>query len=210
MYTSKVFRTSNKFLRNEYESSGRWGIPIIRKQQLDLSKIDLISYSDISCIDTINLHKGVHFFIDDYRFESIYNYPERSLEKLRKYKFLLSPDYSLYADMQPWRQIQSIGKSRWVGAYWQENNLIVVPTISWSTPNSYDYCFDGIEKNSVVAIGMIGCKGSKVSFMKGYNVMLEKIKPEAIICFGNPFEEMKGNIIKVAYIPSRRGLRYGR
>ena len=86
MYTSKVFRTSNKFLRNEYESSGRWGIPIIRKQQLDLSKIDLISYSDISCIDTINLHKGVHFFIDDYRFESIYNYPERSLEKLRKYK----------------------------------------------------------------------------------------------------------------------------
>ena len=30
--------------------------------------------------------------------------------------------------------------------------------------------------------------------MEGYEIMLEKIKPKAIICYGTPFEEMKGNI----------------
>ena len=30
--------------------------------------------------------------------------------------------------------------------------------------------------------------------MKSYNKMLEIIKPSAIVCYGTPFPEMKGNI----------------
>ena len=30
--------------------------------------------------------------------------------------------------------------------------------------------------------------------MEGYEIMMEKIKPSAIICYGTPFEEMTGNI----------------
>ena len=30
--------------------------------------------------------------------------------------------------------------------------------------------------------------------MEGYEIMMEKIKPSAIICYGTPFEEIKGNI----------------
>lgn len=35
--------------------------------------------------------------------------------------------------------------------------------------------------------------------MLGYNEMLRKIKPSAIICYGTPFDEMKGNVIAVDY-----------
>lgn len=35
--------------------------------------------------------------------------------------------------------------------------------------------------------------------MLGYNMMLEKIKPCAILCYGKPFEEMKGNLIVFPY-----------
>ncbi len=35
--------------------------------------------------------------------------------------------------------------------------------------------------------------------MQGYNEMLRKIKPSAIICYGKPFDEMKGKIIEVDY-----------
>lgn len=35
--------------------------------------------------------------------------------------------------------------------------------------------------------------------MQGYNELLRRIKPEAIICYCKPFEEMKGNIITVEY-----------
>lgn len=69
---SKTFRNDPLFLRNEFETEGRWGFPIIKKQQLDVNNIELISCSDVSKKDDKNLHKGVHFFVDDFRFETIY------------------------------------------------------------------------------------------------------------------------------------------
>lgn len=205
--TSKNFRNDPLFLRNEFETEGRWGFPIIKKQQLDINNLELISCSDVSKKDDKNLHKGVHFFVDDFRFETIYNHPEKALERYGKYSFLLTPDYSLYAEMDPWRQIESVGKARWVGAKWQSRGKTVIPTVSWGLARSFEFCFDGIQKNSIVAVGMIGCKRNKSDFLKGYYQMLTKIEPEAIICLGNPFDEMDGNIIPVDYLKSRKVVR---
>jgi hypothetical protein len=109
--------------------------------------------------------------------------------------------------MNYWRQLESVAHSRWVGAYWQDQGQVVVPTISWSTPESFEFCFDGIEEGAIVAIGMIGCKRSKGEFMLGYNEMLSRINPEAIICFGTPFPEMQGRIIDIDYLKSRKVVR---
>ena len=54
---------------------------------------------------------------------------------------------------------------------------------------------------------MIGCKRTKEEFMLGYNEMLTRIEPSSIICFGNPFKEMEGNIIIVDYLESRKVVR---
>ena len=100
---TKEYRNSDKFLRNEFESRGVWGFSLIKKQEIDLNTVELIACSDTSRHDTQNLNKGVHFFTDDYRFESLYMHPERTLDKYSKYRFLLTPDYSLYtraADLQ--------------------------------------------------------------------------------------------------------------
>lgn len=204
---SIIYRNDPLFLRNGFQAEGKYNFPIVRKQNIDVNNLNMIAYSDISSKDTKNLEKGVHFFIDDYRFEVIYNNPEKCLERLKKYKFVLTPDFSLYAEMPVWRQIESVGKARWVGAFFQENGLTVVPTISWSTPISYEFCFKGIEKGSIVAIGMIGCKKSKKDFLRGYNEMLRQVEPSVIICFGIPFEEMTGNIIVVDYCSSRKVVR---
>ena len=156
----------------------------------------LIAYSDTRQNDRPeNTACGVHFFIDDYRFTGIYNNPERSIEKLSQYAFLLTPDYSTYSDMNYWRQLESVAHNRWVGAFWQSRDLIAVPTISWSDKRSFDFCFDAIEQGSDVAIGMIGCKSNKKGFLYGYDAMLERISPGKILCVGNPFKEMRGNII---------------
>lgn len=205
--TSLIMRTDPLFTRNGFSSEGRWNFPIIKKQALDLNNVELIACSDTHKGEQYNQHKGVHFFVDDYRFESIYRHPERTLDKYKQYRFILSPDYSLYADMPMWRQIESIGKSRWCGAWWQENGLSVVPTVSWGQYPTYAFCFDGIEIGSAVAIGMIGCKREKRNFLRGYDAMLNRIQPEAIICLGSPFEEMRGNLITVDYIASRRVVR---
>lgn len=201
-------RNDNLFMRNEYSSHGKWNIPLIKKQTVDVENISLIACSDTRSNDNeTNTKNGVHFFVDDYRFNGIYNNPEKSLRRYSQYAFLLSPDFSTYADMNLWRQLESVAKNRWCGCYWQEQGLTVIPTISWSTPRSYEFCFDGVEKNSIIAIGMIGCKQNKKEFLRGYDYMLSKIEPEAVICFGTPFDEMRGNIIPVDYRSSRKVVR---
>ena len=70
--TTKEFRNSELFLRNEFEKDGQWGFPIIKRQTINLDNLELIACSDISNHDEYNLHKGIHHFVDDYRFESEY------------------------------------------------------------------------------------------------------------------------------------------
>ena len=201
-------REDTLFMRNNFDSVGKWGFALNRKQEMDLSDIQLIACSDTKADDRPeNTVKGVHFFVDDYRFTGIYDHPERTLKKYSQYSFLLTPDFSLYADMDLWRQMESVAKNRWIGAYWQRNGLKVIPTIAWSSPRSYEFCFDGVERNGTVAVGMIGCKKNKLGFLRGYNTMLEKIEPEHIIVFGEPFDEMQGDLIPVDYRKSKKAVR---
>ena len=207
-YSSKERRNNQLFLRNKYEKSGKYALPLLKKQSLSIKNIDLISYSDTKNNDSNNnLNKGVHFFIDDYRFEGIYNNPKRSLNKLKQYSFLCTPDFSIYSEMDKWRKIENVAKNRWVGAYWQEQGLTVIPTISWGKPSTFDYCFDGIEEGSIVAISTLGCKKAKRDFLIGYEEMKKRIKPSAIICFDTPFEEIKDEVIYVNYLQSRKVMR---
>lgn len=206
--TSKQMRDNPLFMRNSFESSGKWGIPIVKKQTIPTDDIMLVACSDTRANDNaVNKNKGVHFFVDDYRFLGIYNNPDRSLERYSQYAFLLTPDFSTYADMDLWRQLESVAKNRWVGAYWQSKDRIVIPTISWGDARSFEFCFDGVEQRSTVAVGMIGCKHSRIGFMRGYNEMLERLQPEKIIVFGSPFPEMKGNIVSIDYQSSRKVVR---
>ena len=203
--TSKGMRESPLFMRNSFSSVGKWGIPLVKKQVLPSANVNLVACSNTRADDNeVNRQKEVHFFVDDYRFKSIYNHPERSLKRFSQYAFLLTPDFSTYAEMDLWRQLESVAQNRWVGAYWQSKGLTVIPTVSWSTPRSFEFCFDGIEEGSTVAVGMIGCKRAKQAFLRGYNEMLERLDPEHIIVFGMPFQEMKGNLIVVDYLASRK------
>ncbi len=205
---SKSFRTAPCFLRNEFPPIGRYGFAQIRKQHIPLDDIKLLACSDTRENESPDYKKyGVHFFVDDFRFSGIFNHPHTTVDKYSQYAFVMTPDFSLYGEMPRWRQIESIGKNRWIGAYWQNKGLLAIPTISWSDYVSYDYCFDSIEKGCVVAIGMIGCKHEKKAFLSGYNEMLIRIEPEAIVCFGDPYPEMEGNVIAVNYKESRKKVR---
>lgn len=53
-------------------------------------------------------------------------------------------------------------------------------------------------------------KQNKKEFLRGYDYMLSKIEPEAVICFGAPFYGMRGNIILVDYRSSRKVVDNGR
>lgn len=205
--TGAEFRTDIVW-RSSYQTVGRWGIPLMRRQELVAGDINLISYADTRPNDKAeNKVRGVHFFIDDPRFEGLYRHPENSLEKLAQYRFVLTPDYSLYAEMKPWMQLQSVAKSRWVGAYWQSKGLTVYPTLSWGTAQTFEFCFKGCEKGSTVAIATYACKAAKSQYLFGYYEMLRQLDPEHVICLGEPFPEMREVDVVVDHVKARKAMR---
>lgn len=195
--TSFEFRNDPMFLRNQFKGVDMFHLPLIKKENIELDSVSFIGYDKINgCEDK---KKIVHFFLDDNRFGSIYNQTEEKVEFLKQYKAVLTPDFSIYTEMPLALQLYSCFKNRWVGAYLQSKGVKVIPTVRWGNLESFNYCFDGIEKGSIVAVSTVGLKSDKSNFMLGYDEMYRRIKPEAVICYGKPFEEMKGKIIEVDY-----------
>lgn len=190
-------RNDPMFLRNKFESVGKYGFPLIRKQLVNLDNVNLIACTNTIEGDEEYFDFGVHFFVDDYRFEDIYDNPEATFPRYSQYRFCCTPDFSVYGEMQPWRQMESVAHSRWVGAWWQSQGMIVVPTISWDKFHGYEFYFDGIEQGCIVAVATYACRQSRAGFLRGYDAMLERIQPEAVICYGEPFSRMRGEILRI-------------
>ena len=165
----------------------------------------LIGFDKTHLEDQNHLDRMVHFFLYDYRFERVWKNPDNDIEKLSRYRAVLSPDFSIYLEMAPVMQLYNVFRNRWCGAYWASKGLRVIPTVNWGDKSTFDFCFDGIEKGSVVAVSTYMAserdnrQDQKEWFMAGYNEMLQRIEPEKIICYNTPFPEMQGNIIYVDY-----------
>ena len=88
---SKTMRNNQLFMRNSFPSVGKWGIPLVKKQALPSDNINLLACSDTRSNDsTENRKRGVHFFVDDYRFENTYNNPARSLKRYSTVRFCVN------------------------------------------------------------------------------------------------------------------------
>lgn len=44
-------REDSLFMRNNFSSTGKWGIPLVKRQELSISKINLIACSDTRAND---------------------------------------------------------------------------------------------------------------------------------------------------------------
>ena len=202
------YRTSPLFLRNAFNSNEPWSIPVIPKTDINItsdSDLRLIGFDKVKNGKDNHHKRIVHFFLYDYEFESIWNNPEKYVETLKQYEAVLTPDFSMYIEMNPVMQLYNTFRNRWVGAFLHKKGIKVIPTVNWGLENTFDFCFNGIEKGSVVAVStyMVSEHGNhsdqKEFFMKGYNEMLKRIEPELIICYHEPFPEMTGNILYINY-----------
>ena len=122
------------------------------------------------------------------------------MDKLNRFRYVLTPDFSTYTDFPKVIQIYNHYRKHWIGAYLQEYGCRVIPTISWSTPDSYEWCFDGEPEGGTVAVSSVGCmknKRSKELFLQGYKAMIERLHPESIIFYGSVPEECTGNIVRI-------------
>ncbi len=147
--------------------------------------------------DPDNLGNAIcHFFIDDYRFESVWSRPETGLQRVRRFAAVLTPDFSLYANWPTVAQQWNHYRSQWTGRYWQERGIQVIPSVNWSTEDSYYWSFAGIPTGQVLALAVPDLRDPVTHrlFYAGFRAMLKLLQPAALMIYG----ELPGKLQKAA------------
>lgn len=135
----------------------------------------------------------VDFFIDDYKFERVWQNCDKYIPILKKAKGIITPDFSMYPELHPDQRIWNCVRNRILSYYFQTNGLNIVPSLSWCELKDLEWCLDGIEKECSVAVssnGCLSCFYSKKIFLEGINIIQNKISPSHIIICGRPMTEL--------------------
>ena len=140
---------------------------------------------------------GVHFFLKDYQFTRLWTSPEVYTEMLSRFRFVCTPDFSMFTDYPLALQINSHYRKHWLGAYWQSNGMVVIPSICWSDERSFDWCFDGEPRNSTVAVSSVGTQiqtEAKRLFLLGFEQMISRLHPKLVLFHGRIPTEITAKI----------------
>ena len=175
-----------------------WQMPIINNDNY-IPK-DLIGFNYAKSSDNKDL--GIHFYLDDYQFERLWNNPSEYVDILSEYECILSPDFSLYMDMPMPMKIWNIYRSRQIGQYYQSMGIKVIPTLSWAEKETFEFAFKGIPKGSVVSVSTIGVKKDEDAlkvWKDGMDAMIKEIEPSTILVYGGELDYDYGDINVIYY-----------
>jgi hypothetical protein len=164
-----------------FPAANLYGIPMLRPT-IAPEVHELVPFTSIGS----RPRHACHFFLDDYRFERVWNRPSVYVQRLSQFPVVLTPDFSLYLDWPYSVNLWNVYRSRWLGRYWQEHGITVIPTVGWAGESSFSYCFQGIPIGSTVALSPPDVRSSDVlyKFLAGYREMLRQIRPVAVWSYG--------------------------
>jgi hypothetical protein len=174
---------------HSYPSNNRWGIPELTPDRCIFpGKKDVVMYGSqrfdrVDCTD-----KVLGFYVCDYRFENLWNYYQRVVDAISKYRFLavIEPDYSMWVDRPLVEQVWAVYKTRWIGRYMQDCGINVIPNLNWAGPESYEFAWLGIPQGvPMVAVETQSCGDNVDAFNQGLAAGCEIVKPKRLLVYGN-------------------------
>lgn len=189
-----------------FPAGNRYGIPDLLPTSTGRLPAWLVPYRQRTRANQPLDDGAVHFFLDDYRFETVWSRPVKALEALAPYPTLLSPDFSLYRDWPLTLQLWNTYRNRWCGRFWQAQGFRVIPAVSWSTVESYDFCFLGLPRRSVVAVSAVGVNLTDPLehqlFTAGFKELLRRLEPLVVLSYG-PLPAVCHEQVEVVTYPTR-------
>lgn len=205
----------------------RNGIPFCPTTAKELPR-EIISYTKAREIYHKRLKSGdknffinafVHFYQDDYKFDGsrcgIWVAYKKARELLSHFAGIITPDFSTYNDFPFPIKIFNTYRMRAFGYWYGTFGGSVINNVRWGEEDTFYWCFDGIHKNSVIAIGTVGSGLRHVEnrklFEVGFFKLLEVLTPKTIIVYGSDnysfFDNVRQNI-KILQFPSERSLAF--
>ncbi len=118
---------------------------------------------------------GVHFYIDDYQFERVWNTPAKYLDLLGRFLCVCSPDFSIFSDFPLAVQHWNHYRSQALAQYWQNHGIRVIPSLNWADETSYQFSFSGVPAEGTVSVSTVGalhCASSYRYWQAGMSLLL--------------------------------------
>lgn len=164
-------------------TAGELGFP--RLKPAELIPLKLIPFNEaMTASDDLLKVSHIHFFIDDYQFERLWNSPERYLAVLKKARGVIGPDFSCFVNGPKAFNVWNVFRNRVLDNYLQANGIDVIPTLVLGDTESLSWAFDGLPKKATVAVGSVGSVKDPYYFTKGFETMMQKLRPKTVIVYG--------------------------
>lgn len=187
--------------RMQFPTNSFYGMPEIEPTQTVGDK--MLRFMDWKEVDDPENYIA-HFFYDDYKFISAWREPDKYIDRLKRFKAVVSPDFSVYTDFPRALQILACYRRQWCGAFWQSMGIDVIPDVRWGDEKSWEYCFDGMPKGGTVAVSTVGIANDSDwnnkegdMWRAGYAEMMRRLEPKTILFYGTMIEGCEGNIIRI-------------
>jgi hypothetical protein len=102
---------------------------------------------------------------------------------------VLTPDFSIYRDWPLALKLFNIYRDRWCGCLWHEAGFSVIPSVSWGTADTFDFCFLGLPVHSLLAVSRVGIPldnpFDRRLFVAGYREMARRLSPTTVLAYGD-------------------------
>lgn len=149
--------------------------------------------------------RAVALFPNDHTIASSWSHLERVTREIIDYQLAFAPDYSLYLDDDRWRKQNeyNVYKSRAVAAWWQHCGLNVVPVATWGSARSFDYCFEGLPRDSVIAVCGTShghCAAAHELWSMALRELERRCAPTLIVVYGGKPCQIEGLSTPVTFI----------
>lgn len=224
-YNSSTVRKSCRDIWNAFMVKGAvytaHDIPFCPTTATEIPK-NIINYQEAEelyrkSVDKENFYINAYvcFYIDDYKFDMgngvWFNY-RYAAKVLSHFAGIITPDFSTNQDFAEPLKLYNTYRMRAFG-YWYGKILKrkVYNNVRWGTKETYEYCFNGIPTNSIVAIGTCGGNPkmliNRKRFEDGLFEMVRRLSPHTIIVYGSAkytcFDELRKQKINIIEFPSK-------
>ncbi|MBR5435525.1 MAG: DUF4417 domain-containing protein [Muribaculaceae bacterium] len=142
----------------------------------------------------VGFGQGLHSFVTDYQFaKSLWDRLYTITLSLSKFDLLFGPDYSFFVNPQyKFTSEQGIYRNRFITAYWQLCGLNVVPTATYGDVNSFKWCYEGLPKGSILAVGNetvhMSLRSSVTLWQWSIRELEEQKRPTMLLVYGKRIE----------------------
>lgn len=170
------------------------GFPVMEPVK-ELPKVDeFIEFNRVLTFKGRPGNTGVHFYIDDYQFERVWNRPWEWVERLKQFKCVIQTQFSSYADFPTPLKWYQCYRNQLMGAFWQKQGITVIPGPGFPSEDTWDIFLEGVPEGGWLATGTVGVvryADARVRFVRGLRNLIDSKHPNGLLIYGVVTPEAK-------------------